>query len=269
MNAGYLERPEGRIAYDDTGGDGRLVIASPGMGDLRSTYRHLVPRLVESGMRVVTMDLRGLGGSSTTFTDWSEEAVASDMVALIDHLAAGPAVVIGNSMSAGAAVIAAVDAPERVAGLALIGPFARKVPVPWWQVLAFRALLGGPWGRKAWVSYYRSKLYPGPTPPDHDDHVAAVAANLAESGRMAAFRGLAKTDHAGADRRLDAVTQPAVVVMGTDDPDFPDPAAEARHLAGVLGAEVVLVEGSGHYPQADHPDVVAPAVRALVERVDA
>ena len=38
----YLDRGEGRIAYDVTG-SGPLVVAVPGMGDLRSTYRHLAP----------------------------------------------------------------------------------------------------------------------------------------------------------------------------------------------------------------------------------
>ena len=35
----------GQIAYDDTGGNGPLVLAIPGMGDLRSEYRLLRPEL--------------------------------------------------------------------------------------------------------------------------------------------------------------------------------------------------------------------------------
>ena len=31
----FLEVEGGRIAYDDTGGDGPVVLAIPGMGDLR------------------------------------------------------------------------------------------------------------------------------------------------------------------------------------------------------------------------------------------
>ena len=54
----YLIRPEGRIAYDRTG-EGPLVVLVPGMGDLRSTYRFLVPVLVAAGFSVVSVDLRG------------------------------------------------------------------------------------------------------------------------------------------------------------------------------------------------------------------
>ena len=67
----YLDRGEGRIAYDMTG-TGPLVVAVPGMGDLRSTYRHLAPALVEAGFRVATMDLRGHGDSDATFSRYDD-----------------------------------------------------------------------------------------------------------------------------------------------------------------------------------------------------
>jgi pimeloyl-ACP methyl ester carboxylesterase len=56
--------------------------------------------------------------------------------------------------------------------------------------------------------------------------------------------------------------------MGERDPDFPDPAAEARLIAGRLNAEVVIVPGAGHYPQAEYPEVVTPAVLAFLARID-
>ena len=55
-----LRRPEGRVAYD-VEGSGPLVVCLPAMGELRSSYRHLTPLLVEAGFRVATLDLRGHG----------------------------------------------------------------------------------------------------------------------------------------------------------------------------------------------------------------
>jgi pimeloyl-ACP methyl ester carboxylesterase len=77
---------------------------------------------------------------------------------------------------------------------------------------------------------------------------------------------MAKADHDAAEAALPRVTVPTLVVMGTADPDFPDPAAEASLTAErVAGrAEVVLVDGAGHYPQAERPDVVSPAVVAFL-----
>ncbi len=262
----FLDRPEGRVAYDDSGGEGPLLVAAPGMGDRRQVYRHVVPKLVDVGIRVATMDLRGVGESSVGWSDFSDAAIGSDLLALIDELKAGPAFVVGNSLTAASAVIAATDAPDSVLGLGLLGPFVRDVPAKWWNKAAFRATLARPWGRSAWVAYYRKNMYPGTKPPDHAEYVAALSANLAEPGRYMSFKSLAFNSHAESGARLDRVTQPTLVVMGTADPDFPDPAAEARHLGETMGAEVVLADGSGHYPQADSPDVVAAALIELVGR---
>ena len=72
----------------------------------------------------------------------------------------------------------------------------------------------------------------------------------------------AEGSHAGTTPLLAAVRAPALVVMGAQDPDFPDPAAEARFTADALGgdARVLLVDGAGHYPHTEAVDTVAPAV---------
>src|SRR5215831_17767076 len=99
----FLEHEGGRIAFDDQG-TGRLVLAVPSMGDLRQEYRFLIPLLMTAGYRVVNMDVRGHGESSTEWKDFSVAGVGSDMVALLRQLNAGPAWVIGTSMAAGAGV---------------------------------------------------------------------------------------------------------------------------------------------------------------------
>jgi pimeloyl-ACP methyl ester carboxylesterase len=246
-----LEKNGGRIAFDDTGGAGPLLIAAPGMGDRRGVYRHLSPFLTEAGFRLVTF------------------AMASDYLSLLDRLGASQAVLVGNSKTASSVVIAATSQPDRVSGLVMLGPFARQVPVKWWQMLLFGLTLGGPWGRTAWVSYYKKSLYPGPKPADHNQYVAALSRNLAEPGRFRAFREQVRDSHAESGSRLGRLRRPALIVMGTADPDFPNPEQEARTLGSILKGEVLLVEGSGHYPQADNPEKVAPAIIDFVRRVTA
>src|SRR5580693_1485215 len=96
MKTLMLDRDGSRIAYDVQGA-GPLVICAPGMGDIRQTFRYLVPALLDAGYRVATFDLRGHGESDTTFTSYDDEAEASDILALAQHLGS-PATVIGNSM---------------------------------------------------------------------------------------------------------------------------------------------------------------------------
>jgi pimeloyl-ACP methyl ester carboxylesterase len=257
-----LPRPEGRLAYDLTGpGHGPLVVCLPAMGELRSSYRHLVPLLVARGYRVACLDLRGHGDSDTTFTSYDDEALASDALALIEALG-GPAYVVGNSMGAGAAVIAAADRPEAVLGLALVGPFVRNPAGGRLAALMFRLALLRPWGRAAFLAYY-PKWTPGVRPEGYDEHTAAVRENLRRPGHWTAFARTTHTTHAPAEARLPEVSAPTVVVMGADDVDWPDPEAEAHWVGDALGAEVVMAPGVGHYPQTQAPDLVADAVDRL------
>jgi pimeloyl-ACP methyl ester carboxylesterase len=262
----YLVRPEGRIAYDDAG-KGPLVVMVPGLGDLRAEYRFLAPRLVEAGYRVVTVDLRGHGQSSTGWSDYTSSAIGSDVVALVEELDAGPATLVGTSMGAAAVAWAAAEAPETVSAAVLIGPFVRDVPPSSWiagvaQTAMIKAALWGPWGGWAWGQVYGT--FYGEKPADFVAYRAALVANLAEDGRMDALRGMISASKKDVEVRLAEVRAPVLVVMGTKDPDFADPKAEADTVAGLLRGRAVMVEGAGHYPQVEQPDAVASAIRAFV-----
>ncbi|MEP7053905.1 MAG: alpha/beta hydrolase [Actinomycetota bacterium] len=259
-----LQRPEGRIAYD-VAGTGPLVVCVPGMGDLRSTFRHVAPALRDAGFRVATMDLRGHGDSDTTFSAYDDVAAAGDVTALIEDLS-GPAVIIGNSMGAGAAALVAAERPDLVAGLALLGPFVRNPPGSAWMGPLFAAMLMRPWGPAA-LKMWLPKLYAGSRPDDHDSHVAAMLASARRPGHWSAFTRTARTSHAPVAARLSEVCAPTLVVMGERDPDFKSPAREARWIADTLHAEVVMVPDAGHYPQAQRADVVGPALVGFAQRV--
>jgi len=261
----YLEQPEGRLAYD-VAGDGPLVVCVPGMGDVRTVYKRLAADLVSAGYRVATMDLRGHGGSDTTFSRYDDIAAGTDVLALIAHLDEASAILVGNSMGAGAAAWAAAESPSAVAGLVLIGPFVRDVPTSVFARLAFRLLLHKPWGPTAFGNYV-PKLYPGRRDGDFVGHLGEIKENLRQPGHWRAFVATTRTSHAPVEARLGEVSAPVLVVMGEADPDFADPAAEARLIAGRLDAEVVLVPAAGHYPQAEYPEVVGPHVVEFLDQL--
>ena len=264
MTYSQLQRPEGKLAYDLTGASGPLVICVPGMGELRQSYRLLTPLLLAQGYRVATLDIRGHGDSDATFSAYDDAALASDILALLDELDE-PAFLVGNSMAAGASVIAAAEAPEKVRGLALLGPFVRNPAGGAVTKLLFRALMTKPWGPTAFLSYYPQWL-PGQKPDGYEEHKARVRENLKRPGHWAAFVQTTRTTHAPAEQRLGDVRAPTVVVMGAADVDWKDPAAEAAWIGDQLHAEVVLVPDVGHYPQAQAPEVTAKAIAGLVVR---
>jgi pimeloyl-ACP methyl ester carboxylesterase len=260
----YLARPDGRVAYE-VAGEGPLVVLVPGMGDLRAAYRFLAPVLRAAGYRVASTDLRGHGDSDTTFTAYGDEETAGDVTALIEALG-GPAVVVGNSMGAGAAALVAADRPELVAGLVLVGPFVRNGSTGAAQRLLLRLAMARPWAASSWNSYL-PKLYAGRRPEDFDEYRSRVVASLRRPGYARAFSATTRTDHDPVEARLGEIAAPTLVVMGDQDPDFPDPAAEAGWIAAALSAEVVMVPDAGHYPQSQQPEITAQAIVAFLSSV--
>ena len=272
----YVDVAGGRIAYD-VDGQGPLVVLSPGMGDTRDTYRFLAPMIVAAGYRVARVDLRGHGQSSTGWGSYARADTAGDLLAVVRHLG-GPAVVVGQSFSGGAATIAAATRPDLVTAIVEIDPFTRP---PTFSVagllrnarhrravvLLGRLLLGG--GVKTWLKYL-DVAYPGTKPADWDAYRAAVAANLREPGRLAAVRKMGSSKPTDAAAQLSHVRCPALVVMGRDDPDWPDPAAEAAAIVSLLPAglgRVAMIDGAGHYPHAQCPQAVADVLLPFLAEV--
>ncbi len=260
----FLARPEGRIAYE-VAGAGPLVVLVPRMGDLRGTFRFVVPGLEHAGYRVARTDLRGHGDSDVSFESYGDEETADDIVALIEELG-GPAVVVGNSMGAAAAVIAAAKRPELVLGLVLVGPFLRDPKTNGAQRLLMRAAMAPPFAALSWKMYL-PKLYAGRRPADFDQYRDSVVASLRKPGYARAFSLTTRTSHQPVADRLSEVAAPVLVVMGDEDPDFADPRAESNWIAQRLGAQVVMVPEAGHYPQSQRPDVTTEAVLSLLKTV--
>ena len=261
MQTLMLDREGGRIAYD-VQGSGPLVICAPGMGDIRQTFRYLVPALIDAGYRVATFDIRGHGESDTGFRTFDDHAEASDIIALAEHLGS-PAVVVGNSMGSAAGVIAAAQRPDLVTALVLVGPFVREPKVNVAMKVLMRVATAAPWAAPVWKSYLPS-LYAGRKPTDQAEFAAQANAAMRRKGYASAFSKTTHTSHDPAEAVLASVKAPVLVVMGKLDPDFPKPAVEASWIAERLDADVLMVPEAGHYPQSQRPDLVNPAVVAFL-----
>ncbi|MEU5091785.1 alpha/beta hydrolase [Streptomyces sp. NPDC021356] len=268
----YLAVDGGTIAYE-VAGSGPLVVLAHGMGDSRAAYRALIPPLVAAGHRVAAVDLRGCGESGTAFQDWSRTAIAGDLLAVVRHLG-GPAVLVGHSISGGAATIAAAREPSLVTGVVELAPFTRKQSIRLGdlRVKRFRQgmlrLLGaGVFGSVPLWRSYLDTAYPGVKPADWAERLGRFETLLREPGRMKAMQRMGRTDPADAGACLGEVRRPVLVVMGTLDPDWADPHAEGSAIVDALPAGIgrlEMIEGAGHYPHDQFPDQVLSLVLAFL-----
>ncbi|WP_030197789.1 alpha/beta fold hydrolase [Streptomyces sp. NRRL S-87] len=254
----YVEYDGGRIAYDDNGAEGPLVVCVPGLGNTRTAYRFLAADLAESGFRVVTCDLRGTGESSAGEREYGQPALAGDLRALVRHLDAGPAFVVAHSNAAGAAVVAAAAEAELFDGLVLVAPFARAG--------AGAGLRAGRFVR-SWTRQWAG-LFPAEKPDEFPEWKKELTASLKEPGHLAALRAMIGAGAEAAAAALPGLTVPVQVVMGGMDALFgPDPLTEAEWIGEQTRGEVVLIDTAGHYPMLDRPSEVTAAVVPFLARV--
>ncbi|MDO4888654.1 MAG: alpha/beta hydrolase [Actinomycetaceae bacterium] len=260
-----VDRGTGHIAIE-VSGSGPLVLCVPGMGESQAAFRHLTPGLIQAGYRVATMDLRGHGDSSATFDSYDDEAAAGDVLAAIEALGQASAAVVGNSMGAAAAVIAADRDPMAVARLILIAPAVRDHSSAVGRALTRLGLMR-PWGPAVWRHYY-NRIFGQPRPSDHAEHVARALALLSRPGYWTAFQATTRTSHAPAEAALARVRARSLVIMGDADRDFPDPAEEAAWLAEALDCEYHVMAGAGHYPMAERPEATLALVLPFLAETD-
>jgi pimeloyl-ACP methyl ester carboxylesterase len=153
----------------------------------------------------------------------------------------------------------------RVAGAARAPrPPQRSWPNPANQILDHQAndssFTAGP---LLWTRFYYPSLYKAAKPADFDQYLRVMRSLLHEPGRMAALRGVA-TEQERCRARIPELRCPVRIVMGTRDPDFPDAVAETGQGEALIGqftaVSLELIDGAGHYPHAELPEVTAAAI---------
>ncbi|AYF76151.1 alpha/beta hydrolase [Nocardia yunnanensis] len=277
----FVTLEHGRIACDVTGA-GPLVVLSHGMGTWRRDFRGLVEPLVAAGYRVVNVDMRGHGESSMEWPSVTGKAaisrtdVARDLLGVIRHFG-GPAVIVGHSLAGGSATIAAAEAPGLVSAIVEIGPFTQVYGLALGTFLSssrYRRgmtelvgtqLLSSP---RLWFKYLAGVAYPT-RPADQDTYLSELREQLRQPGRWAEFMKTGKTTPADAQALVPEISCPALIVMGSEDPDFADPEQVAHGIVAAMPpglGQVAMVERGGHYPHAQFPDRVAALLIPFLDR---
>jgi len=100
---------------------GEAVLCVHGLAQHGGIFERLGRRLAEGGRQVVSVDLRG-HGSSDREPPWNTDAHVADLLATADALGIERAAWVGHSFGGRMIAALAVDAPQRVTGLALLDP---------------------------------------------------------------------------------------------------------------------------------------------------
>jgi pimeloyl-ACP methyl ester carboxylesterase len=245
-----LDTATGPLAYDERGEGEPIVLLSSGAHDRHDfdELRDLLP----PRFRSIAPDWPAHGESppgrapatAMRFADVAEE--------LVEAVAPGGAVVVGNSVGGFAAGRMAIRRPDLVRGLVLVdsGGFGGRPP----QVRAICALMSRPgFLRRVYPSFANRYMRPQGG-ADRRVRDVGVATTRKDPGLRAVaelWRSFASPEH---DLREGApsISAPTLVVWGKRDPVIPLKLGR-RAAASIPGAELVVLD-TGHSPQVSDPE---------------
>jgi pimeloyl-ACP methyl ester carboxylesterase len=167
---------------------------------------------------VITHDYRGTGKSTRPNSQYSCDDLVDDAAAILDHLNAAPAILLGHSMGGRVAMLMALKYPQKVNKLiiASVGPgVANAPPIPFKMCKEMVE-----WGYEKYVREHTLEV--GWTPgyiekhPDRVEHFLNLRMNnlpaLEDYLHHVVARQACDLSH-----RLKEITQPTLVIVGAED----------------------------------------------------
>lgn len=250
-------------------GSGPPVVLIHGLG-LRGALWNRVRAALGDRHLQVRIDLRGAGASRETEREpLTLERWSDDLGEVLRSLGLGRPVLVGHSLGASIALKHALDHPDRVGGLVLIGGEADLGNLAPRMTLSAERIES--LGMQAWVDEHWSK-----NPPFSESSLASDPSMLDEYRALLLendpvdyvrqCRAIATAEPLSG--RLGEVAVPTLVIVGgRDDRTLPE---HGRALAyAIPGAEVVELADAGHSIPLEAPVETARAIAAFVAEIEA
>ncbi len=260
-------------------GQGRPIVFIHGLGGTQFHFSKPLFGVLNEDFRLVALDRPGSGFSTRRGeTPASPSEQAAFIMRFADALGLDRPLLVGHSMGGAIALAAALDFPEKVAGLALISPLTRhsQETGPEFAVLGIRR----PWRRRLIAETVSApnaaKMAPatlayvfGPQQPPEDYAVSGGAMIALLPSHFYAsstdFMAVGK-DMPRQETRYGELKMPVGILFGDADRAL-DFERQGRWMAGqVEGLDLEILEGVGHMPQYAEPERVAAFIRRIAAR---
>lgn len=244
---------EEMLFYTVNGRGGPALILIHGAGGSHLHWPAALRRM--PGATVYAIDLPGHGRSEGSGRERIEDYVAG-IVRFMDAVEVSRGVLVGHSMGGAIAQMTALTAPERVAGLVLVGTGARLRVAP----ALLDGILQDARGALALITEWAWG-------PEADPAMVARGRQMmARVDPRVVWGDFAACDRFDIRERVGEIPAPTLVITGSED--RMTPARFGQWLAErIPGARFVLIEGAGHMVMLEKPDQVASAVREWLKAV--
>ena len=254
--------PKGPDVYYERRGrgaaDAPAIVFLHGLGSCADDWTWQIPAF-ERDHRLLLVDLPGHYRSPLPAGPLSVDAMADAVGVLLARLGEPPAHVVGLSLGGCVALALALRAPERVRSLTVVNAFARLRPASPAAVvrLVARLVLLATAPMSVVAALVARGLFPR---AEQAALYEAAAHSLARTSRRTYLAGLRALAGFDARASLARVRCPTLVVAGAADATVALGLKEALARA-IPGSRWVIVPGSGHATNADHPDAFNATLR--------
>ena len=252
----------------NVGGSGDPVVLLPGLVGSAFAYRNLAPLLHGAGYRTIVIEPLGVGRSSRPKdADYSLDAQANRVAAVLDSVHVSEAVIVAHSVGASIAFRLALKRPDLTSGLiSLDGGPAEAATTPGFR----RAMKLAPLIKLLGVGFVRGRIRgfmrgasadtSWVTPDVVQGYTAAAAADLGAT--LDAYRAMARSREPEALLpNLEKIWMPVVLLVGRVPHDGAIPPEEIILLTERLPAFALdSIPNVGHFPHEEAPEVVVEAV---------
>jgi pimeloyl-ACP methyl ester carboxylesterase/predicted glycosyltransferase len=262
---GYAEVGGVRIAYEVFGDGEQTILLLPPWAIVHSRFWKLQVPYLARHFRVVTFDPRGNGLSDrpATADEYGQSVTAQDALAVLDAAGVADAVIVCHCAPAAAALLLAVEHPERVRGAFFMTPALPITPArPERTGHSFDAVLSEYEGwakanRHAWERDFRDYLEfffercftePHSTKAFEDSITWALETT---PQTLALTMEASGPDRETIDDLMARIACPVLVTQGDRDELIPSDRGAA--FAAATGGELVELVDVGHCPQIRHP----------------
>ncbi len=223
--------------------------------------------LVRAGYRALRYDQRGHGRSASPPSGYRLGDHAADLGALLRHLGAAPAHVVGLSKGGGIALELTLRDPAAVRSLVLVAPLVPDFPLSAELVGSFRALARAiradgvqPAVRAHWLRH--PLIASAHALPEQRARIEAMALAFPAGEYLAASRDAQDREWTVVDR-LHTLAVPTLVVSG--ERDISDFVAMAALVAErVPGCLLEVLPGCGHLVPLERPAALSAALLAFL-----
>jgi len=249
--SGFVTISDGARIYYERAGTGPAMLFVHGLAGNHAAWFRQVPYFARDH-RVITIAQRGFAPSSTSDSDYDNDRLVADAIAVLEHLGANDVTVIGQSMGGWTALGLALARPDLVSAVVLsatvAGIFDDEIARHYEQVTARARELGSK--PPALGSHPAlGRAYATEHPDDAYLYQLLTSFGAPAPGTVA--QGLGRTRFDDAD--LARLRAPVLFIVGNDDRIFPPDIVRCAS-ARLPGSRVAIIRGSGHSPYFERSD---------------